>query len=626
VGEGIQLRFQTRVLAAAAVALLSPAAATGAPAVANPPRDETTILVKFLKPSASTPFATAVGELPTKVKIVKVMRGMTIDRLLAIYRSLPNVAYAEPNYVARFHLAAPNDPFYGQQWALSRIAALDGWTTYPGSFAGVAGAPIAFVDTGVEATHPDLSGRVQSGANCLTGACVAGASADDNGHGTLGAGIAAAGANNGAGLAGVSFGSPIIPVKTLDASGSGTYGAIAAGVTWAVDHGARVINLSLAGDAYSRTLCDAVAYAIGKGALIAAAAGNFGNSAAVYPAACPGAVGVTSTQPDDSAAPFANSGSPDVFVSAPGTQVHTTYINGTYALATGTSMSTSFVSGLAGLLLGQRPQRSVADVKRILATTSDKVGAAPYGADPYGTCSGCTWSTTHGYGRINVRNALAAANVEPDPPPVVEAAAPDFTIAASPTAVSVVRGVQAAYTISIGSEHGFAGSVALSATGLPAGAVASFAPASVLASGSSTLAVATTSAAPAGSYTFTVRGTSGSLTHTLNVSLTVTVPPPPTASFTLTATPGSRILKQGRETTFRVTVNGPSEVQDAIEFSVAGLPPGVTSRFVRTTTRGLWELVLAAPANATRFKTHELTITGAVGSTRRTVTVSVIVL
>jgi thermitase len=579
-----------------------------------------------VRPTASTPFATAVGELPTRVKIVKVMRGITIDQLLGIYRSLPNVVYAEPNYVARFNLAAPNDPFYGQQWALSRISALEGWSNYPGSFASAAGAPIALVDTGVEATHPDLAGRVQSGANCLSGVCAAGGSGDDNGHGTLGAGIAAAGANNGAGLAGLSYGSQIIPVKALDASGSGTYGAISAGVMWAADHGARAINLSLAGDAYSRTLCDAVAYAIGKGALVAAAAGNFGNSTAVYPAACPGAVGVTSTQADDSAAPYANSGSPDVFVSAPGTQIHTTYINGTYALATGTSMSTSFVTGLAGLLLGQRPQRSVADVKRILATTSDKVGAAPYGPDPYGTCAGCTWSPTHGYGRINVRNALAAADAVPDPPPVVDTPAPDFTVGASPTVVSVVRGAQAAYTISIGSEDGFAGSVALSATGLPAGAVGSFAPASVLASGSSTLAVATSSTTPAGSYTFTVRGTSGALTHTLNVSLTVTVPPLPAASFTLTATPGSRILKQGRETTFRVTVAGAAEVQDAIELSVAGLPPGVTSRFTRTTTRGLWELVLTAPVSATRFKTYELTITGAVGSTRRTATVSVIVL
>jgi thermitase len=564
--------------------------------------------------------------LPTKVKIVKVMRGITVDRLLQIYRSLPNVVYAEPNYVARYNLAAPNDPFYAQQWALSRISALDGWSSYPGSFAGAAGAPIALVDTGVEATHPDLAGRVQSGANCLSGVCAAGGSGDDNGHGTLGAGIAAAGANNGAGLAGLSYGSQIIPVKTLDASGSGTYAAIAAGVIWATDHGARVINLSLAGDAYSRTLCDAIAYAVGKGAFVAAAAGNFGNSTAVYPAACPGAVGVTSTQPDDSAPPFANSGSPDVFVAAPGTQIHTTYINGTYALATGTSMSTSFVTGLAALLFGQRPQRTVADVKRILATTSDKVGAAPYGADPYDTCTGCTWSATHGYGRINVRNALAAADAVPDAPPAVPTPTPDFTVGATPTAVSVVRGAQAAYTISIGSEDGFAGSVALSATGLPAGAAGSFGPASVVASGSSTLAVATSSTTPAGSYTFTIRGTSGSLTHTLNVSLTVTAPPLPAPSFTLAATPGSRILKQGRETTFRVTVSGAPEVQDAVELSVAGLPPGVTSRFTRTTTRGLWELVLAAPESAIRFKTHELTITAAVGSTRRTATVSIIVL
>ncbi len=105
------MKSQRCVLAAAAVALLSLVATGAATAAGPPPRDETTILVKFKKPTANTPFASSLGELKTKVKIVKAKRGMPVDRLLSIYRSLPTVTYAEPNYIARYHLAAPADPY-----------------------------------------------------------------------------------------------------------------------------------------------------------------------------------------------------------------------------------------------------------------------------------------------------------------------------------------------------------------------------------------------------------------------------------------------------------------------------------------------------------------------------------
>ena len=551
--------------------------------------------------------------------------------MLDIYRGLPGVVYAEPNYVARSHLSA-NDPFFAQQWALSRTSAPEGWAIFPGSFVS-AGAPIAFVDSGVEASHPDLGGRVVLGANCLTSICAPGGASDENGHGTLGAGIAAAAANNGIGLAGLSFGSAIIPVKALDASGIGTYSAIAAGVIWAADNGARVVNLSLAGTASSRTLCDAATYAIGKGALVTAAAGNFGSAVPVYPAACPGVVGVAATGTDDSLAPFSNFGAPDVFVAAPGVQIHTTYLNGMYALATGTSISNAFVSGLAALVIGQQPGRSVAEVKRILAQSSDKVGTATYGGDPYGTCAGCTWSTTHGYGRVNVLRALssgAQASEEPAPPAQTpaepSAPSPDFAISAAPAGLSVVRGTSASTTVSIAGSGGFAAPVALSATGLPAGAVATFAPASVPAPGSSTLTVTTSSTTPVGSYTITIQGATGSLAHATTVHLTVTAPPAPPAgaSFTLSVTPGSRIVKPGKDATVKVTVRS-AESRD-VEFSVSGLPDGMTFVFAPAEKPGVWELRLSAPASAARFKTYDVTITATVGSVTRTATLTLIVL
>jgi thermitase len=619
--------YSTRVLAAVAVALLS-LCATGAEtaAVATvPPRDPTTILVKWERvPPAGV---AAVGDLKTKVKIVKVPRLWTVDQTLAFYRSLPGVVYAEPNYVAAQNgLAAPNDYYFSQQWGLAKIDALAGWGVYPGTYA-AAGAPIAIVDTGIDGSHPDLVGQVGPGVNCTTGVCVAGGLAiDDNGHGTVNAGAAAAAANNGRGVAGVAHGARLIPVKVLAAGGTGTYAAIAAGIIWAADNGARVVNLSLGGTASSRTLCDAVNYALDKGAVVDAASGNLGIADPVYPAACSGVVGVGATDQNDTVPPWSDSGSPNMFVSAPGVSIHSTYPSDRYALATGTSVSTALVSGLASLLLGQDPDRTPADVRRILATTSDKVGAASsYGADPYHTCTGCTWSATAGYGRIDVLRALSASpaasgdSAPPTPPPPSTPAA-DFTLAAPSASASAAQGADASYTLSIAGENGFDGTVALAVSGLPAGATAAFAPASVPASGSSTLTVSTASGTPAGSYTLTVRGTSGSLAHTASLSLTVTAPAPPSAAqsdFWLTSVPGSRIVKPGASAVVTVKAMGPHGAVSGVQLSAAGLPVGVTASFEPLAT-GAWTLRFTAVANAPRFVTSTVTITGRLGSLTRT--------
>src|SRR5439155_6365230 len=116
--------------------------------------------------------------------------------------------------------------------------------------------------------------------------------ADDNGHGTHVAGIAAAATNNSIGVAGLAYTSDLVPVKVLDSTGTGSYAAIANGIAWAVDHGAKVVNMSIGGTDSSQTLCDAVSAALSRGVVVVAAAGNDGTSAAHYPAACPGTIGV----------------------------------------------------------------------------------------------------------------------------------------------------------------------------------------------------------------------------------------------------------------------------------------------------------------------------------------------
>ena len=234
------------------------------------------------------------------------------------------------------------------------------------------------------------------------------------------AGIAGAATNNGLGVAGVAFSSPVIPVKALESNGSGWDSDVANGILWAAQHGARVINLSLGG-VYSQTDCDAVYTAEHTyGALSVAASGNDSSSVPSAPAACPGAVGVAATDRFDSAASFSNFGSPDVFVSAPGVGIWSTFWPTPYASESGTSMASPFVAGLAALLFGEHPDWTPTDVRRVLAATSDKVGGVAYGPDPYGSCSGCTWQQSYGYGRVDVGAALAAASPlasSPSPPP-----------------------------------------------------------------------------------------------------------------------------------------------------------------------------------------------------------------
>jgi len=163
------------------------------------------------------------------------------------------------------------------------------------------------------------------------------------------AGIAAASSNNGAGIAGVSWGARIMPVKVLRASGGGTYATTVEGVIWAVDHGAQVINLSLGGTGPSSSLEDAINYARSKGVVVVAAAGNTAGNFVLYPARYPNVIAVARTNSANNWE--ASSYGPEIDLSAPGTLIYSTVIGG-YDYKSGSSMSTGFVSGLAAILMG----------------------------------------------------------------------------------------------------------------------------------------------------------------------------------------------------------------------------------------------------------------------------------
>ena len=325
------------------------------------------------------------------------------------YSQIPGVLWAEPDFIASA-FGTPNDPWYSQQWALPKIQAPQAWDKTVGS--GI----LAIVDTGVS-QHPDLGGKVLPGYDFVNNDTSAD---DDNGHGTLVAGVAAAIGNNNIGIAGVCWGCQILPIKVLGANGSGPYSAIAQGIVYAVDHGARVINMSLGGSSPSNTLEEAVNYAWGKNVLPVAAAGNSGSSVPSYPAACANVLAVGATDQNDRLASFSSYGS-HVHIAAPGVSILGTTRGGGYSSASGTSMACPIVTGLAGLVLGIDSGISVVRLRSILENAVDP-------ADP-----------RLSRGQVNAYKAISAVTPGPSPTPSATRTltpTPTFVPQATPTSTA----------------------------------------------------------------------------------------------------------------------------------------------------------------------------------------------
>lgn len=251
--------------------------------------------------------------------------------------------YVEPNYLAQIADTIPNDPSFSLQYGLGRIRAPQGWDLSTGSNSVI----VAIVDTGVDLGHPDLVGKFVTGTDIVNNDSNP---QDDNGHGTHVAGIAAATGNNSIGIAGVSWGARIMPVKVLNSAGNGSYANAAEGIIWATDHGAQIVNLSLGGSTSSSTLEDAINYAYNNGVLVVAAAGNTGGTPVLYPARYSHVIAVAATDSLDHRIASSSYG-PEIDLSAPGASIYST-VPGGYGYKSGTSMASAFVSGLAAVLRG----------------------------------------------------------------------------------------------------------------------------------------------------------------------------------------------------------------------------------------------------------------------------------
>ncbi len=326
------------------------------------------------------------------------------NALINSLQNNPLISYIEPEYLVHIQ-AIPNDPaFLQQQWNLKILGLETTWDTVKGS----QDITVAVIDTGILVDHPDLQGNITKGYDFIDDDNDPTDTDPDFSHGTHVAGIIGAVTNNNEGIAGINWNIKIMPIRVIGPGGSGGYSALIAGIHWAVDNDADIINLSLAGSVDSASLKDAVNYAVDHNVTVVAAAGNNGSSPILYPAQYPEVISVGAIGPNKERAYYSNYG-PNLDIMAPGgdnsvsSHNYNTILstagfmnNGTptyqYTWSQGTSMATPHVTGLIALLYSQginTPEQVVSLIK----DTADDLGIA--GPDDQ-----------YGAGLININKAL----------------------------------------------------------------------------------------------------------------------------------------------------------------------------------------------------------------------------
>ena len=377
--------------------------------------------------------------------MLQLSRFLDMDEAARAYAKLPGIAWAEP---ARQEQAAftPNDQYfsttgawkqsYPDLWGVKNVHAPQAWDTTRG-----AGTVVAVVDTGLDANHPDMQGRVWTNPGEIPGNHVDddgngyvddtsgwdfvnndNVPFDDHGHGTHVSGIIAADGNNNVGVVGVAFESKIMPLKGLDSGGGGTSDELAAAILYAADNGADVINASWGGTGHSQVIDDAISTAHAEGTVFVAAAGNSNvdvTSSQFFPASNPLAITVSAVDHLDQRASFSNFGA-KIDVAAPGggdsgsgfdpfrsvlslkssgagtdmTGNGKLVVGSGYLRQAGTSMAAPFVAGAAADVLAAHPGYTPGQVRQALRAGADDVGAP--GVD-----------TDTGYGRLNIARSVS---------------------------------------------------------------------------------------------------------------------------------------------------------------------------------------------------------------------------
>ncbi|ADY50626.1 peptidase S8 and S53 subtilisin kexin sedolisin [Pseudopedobacter saltans DSM 12145] len=346
-----------------------------------------------------------------------------IESVINQFLADENVEYAEPSYVSKT-LASPNDPFFigGSQPYLNQVKAPQAWNIQNDANAVV----VAVIDTGSELAHPDLAANIFINYNDpingidddgdgyvdnyygwdFGGASlnstpdndpnVKGADAD---HGVHVSGLVSAVTNNGIGVASIAKNAKLMILKAGvdDVPRSVYYGYQA--IIYAADHGVKIINCSWGSNGRSNFEQEVINYAVSKGCLVVAAAGNDGNEVPVYPAAYSGVLAVANVTAED----IRNGGSSYGFhvgISAPGTSILNTTFSGSYGVKSGTSMAAPLVSSAAALVAAKYPNLSGVQIGEILKQSTD---------DIYSITQNQAYLNKLGTGRLNVEKALSIA-------------------------------------------------------------------------------------------------------------------------------------------------------------------------------------------------------------------------
>jgi subtilisin family serine protease len=346
------------------------------------------------------------------------------------------LALAVPALAAAFD---NTEPFAARQWYLTEDNAWSYWPTVPQLYT----VKVGVIDSGIDGEHPDLLGRVLLAKSFVGGSPYR----DEDGHGTFVAGEIAANPFNGAGIAGLAFNARLLVAKVVRADGTVSLQGEAAGIRWAVDNGARVINLSLGGvrdpldprlDTYSPLEQAAVDYAVAKGVVVVAAVGNGPQSPATpwnfahYPAALPHVIGVSALRQDGSVPEYSNRDAVYNDLAAPGDAMFSTIPTNLvdarpgcagvpysdcgpfeFRGAIGTSFAAPQVSAAAALLLGQDPSLRPEQVAWLLERGADDANAST-------GCAECPVGRDRftGWGSLDVARSLALlASGTPLPPP-----------------------------------------------------------------------------------------------------------------------------------------------------------------------------------------------------------------
>jgi thermitase len=361
-------------------------------------------------------------------KVVSTIAGIRVTHLqvagsglafLDHLRNRPDVEFAEFDSVVQVvqdGYNPPNDVYFSSAYASSHNGSIDQWgpaaVSAPAAWqyvsGGSSGIVIAIVDTGVDDTHPDLAPKIVGEYSYV------GSIKDGFGHGTHVAGIAAAATDNQIGIAGMCPNCKILSVKVLDDQGSGYISDVASGIVYAASHGARVISLSLGGNARTETLHSALDYALANNALPICAMGNSGSSLNTpEPAYWHDCLSVIATDQNGAKASFSNYGI-KADVAAPGVAILSTMPTYPVTLTTtrgysmnydalsGTSMATPMVSGIAGLVLSQNPNLTPRQVAGIIEASSG---------------DGVSWVPNLAFGVVNALKAVSSATNSDSAPP-----------------------------------------------------------------------------------------------------------------------------------------------------------------------------------------------------------------